>query len=82
MIYSKVRTMYKTIKQCYCIVWSADIIQKVKPKVAKANNGKTVLLSKFKKSRFIKKTEARRLLSNLGLKQLWSKILFLGNIMF
>ena len=74
--------MSKTIKQCYCIVWSADIIQKVKTQVAKANNGKTVLLPKFKKSRFIKKPEARRLLSNLGLKKLWSKILLLGNILF
>ena len=45
----------------------------VDPNISETNNGKTIILSKYpvcdaKKSRFIKKQEAERLLSNLDLK--------------
>ena len=45
----------------------------VDPNISETNNGKTMILSKYpvcdaKKSRFIKKQEAERLLSNLDLK--------------
>ena len=58
-----------------------------KPVVSKTRNGGTVILSKCsicgsKKSRFIKKQEAKGLLSNLGLKALLSKIPVLGDVLF
>ena len=57
------------------------------PRVSKTNNSKTVILSKCamcgsKKSRFIKKQEARGILSSLGLKTPLNKIPLLDNILF
>ena len=54
---------------------------------SKTNNGETMILSKCaicrsKKSRFVKKQEARGILSNLGLKTPLSKIPLLGDILF
>ena len=54
--------------------------------VSKASNGKTMILSKCaicgaKKSKFIKKQEAKGLLSNLGIKTTLSKIKLLGDIL-
>ena len=65
-------------------------IQKVWIQIQKAseiNNGKTIILSKCaicgsKTSRFIKKREASRTLSNLGLKTPLSKVPLLGDILF
>ena len=50
----------------------------INPRVSKTNNGKTMLLSKCaiqgnKKSRFIKKQEASRILSSLDFKTPLSK---------
>ena len=58
-----------------------------KAQIAKKNKGKIILLSKYavcntKKSRFIKKQEARGLLSSLGLKTPLIKVLPLGEIYF
>ena len=55
------------------------------PAVSKTSNGKTMLLSKCaicdsKKPRFIKKQEAKGLLSNLGLKTPLNKIPILGDV--
>ena len=55
------------------------------PAVSKPSNGKTMLLSKCaicdsKKPRFIKKQEAKGLLSNLGLKTPLNKIPILGDV--
>ena len=55
--------------------------------VSKAVNGKTITLSKCvvcktKKERFIKKQEAKRLLSNLGIRMLLSIIQILRDILF
>ena len=57
------------------------------PAVSKTSNGRTMLLSKCavrdsKKSRFIKKPEAKGLLSNSGLKTPLSKISILADVLF
>ena len=59
----------------------------IKPLVSKAINGGTIILSKCavcntKKARFIKKQEAKGLLSNLGIRTLLSKIRVLRDISF
>ena len=56
-------------------------------KVLKTKNGKTMLLSKCalcgsKKSKFMKKQEAKGLLSSLGVKRPLSKIPLFGDILF
>ena len=55
--------------------------------VSNTSNGKTMILSKCatcssKKSRFIKKQEAKGLLCNLGLRTPLSKMPLLGDILF
>ena len=57
------------------------------PKISATSNGKTMILSKCaicdaKKSKFIKKQEAKGLLNNLGIKTSLSKILILGDALF
>ena len=57
----------------------------INPRVLKTNNGKTMILSKCaicggKKSKFIEKQEASRILSRVGIKTLLSKIPVLGDI--
>ena len=57
------------------------------PQVSNTSNGKMMILSKCaicgsKKSRFIKKQEAKGLLSKLGIKTPLSKIPLLGDILF
>ena len=57
----------------------------IKPKISATSNGKTMTLSKCaicgsKKSKFIKKQEAKGLLSNLGIRTPLSKILILGDV--
>ena len=61
--------------------------ESINPKILKTNNGETMLLSKCaicgsKKSRFIKKQEAKGILSNTGLKIPLCKIPLLGDILF
>ena len=57
------------------------------PYVSATTNGKKMILSKCaicgsKKSKFIKKQEAKGLLSNLGIKTPLSKVPLLGDILF
>ena len=59
----------------------------IDPKVSATTNGRTMILSKCttcgsKKSKCIKKQEAKGLLSNLGIKIPLSKIAILGNVLF
>ena len=60
----------------------------VDPKVSATSNGKAMILSKCaictsKKSKFIKKQEAKGLLSNLGIRtSLRSKTPLLGDVLF
>ena len=57
------------------------------PQVSSTSSGKMMILSKYpirgsKRSRFIKKQEAKGLLSKLGIKTPLSKIPLLGDILF
>ena len=61
--------------------------ERINPRVSKTTNGKTIMLSKCatcgsKKSKFVKKQEAKGLLSNLGIRSPLSKIPLLGDILF
>ena len=78
---------YVRIKmESYCLKCRKDI-ENINPRVSNTSNGITMILSKCaicgsKKSRFIKNQEAKRLLSNLGLRTPLSKVPILGNILF
>ena len=70
----------------YCLKCKKNT-ESINPKVLKTTNGKTMILSKCairssKKSKFIKKKQAKGLLSNLGLRTLLNKIPVLGDILF
>ena len=59
----------------------------INPQVSCTSNGKMMILSKYaicgsKKSKFIKKQEAKGLLSKLGIKTPFSKLPILGDILF
>ena len=59
----------------------------INPQVSSTSNGKMMILSKCaicgsKKSRFIKKQEAKGLLSKLGIKTPLSKVPLLGDTLF
>ena len=60
--------------------------ENINPSVSKTSNGRTMVLSKCaicdsKKSRFIKNQEAKRLLSNLGVRTPLSEVPILGDIL-
>ena len=70
----------------YCLKCRKDT-ENINPSVSSTSNGKAMILSKCaicgsKKSRFIRNQEAKRLLSNLGLRTPLSKVPILGNILF
>ena len=70
----------------YCLKCRRNT-ENTNPRVSKASNGKTMLLSRCaicgsKKSRFIKNQEAKGLLSNLGIRTPLSKVPILGDILF
>ena len=76
--------MYKM--ESYCLKCRKNT-ENINPRVSKTSNGRTMVLSKCaicssKKSRFIKNQEAKRLLSNLGIKIPLSKVPILGDILF
>ena len=61
--------------------------ESIDPKVSLTSNGKTIILSKCaicgsKKSKFIKKQEAKGLLSDIGIRTPLSKIPLLGDSLF
>ena len=61
--------------------------ESIDTKVSATSNGTTMILSKCaicgcKKLKFIKKQEAKGLLSNLGIRTPLSKLLLLGDILF
>ena len=69
----------------YCLKCEKDT-KSVDPKISKTNNGKIMILSSCavcdaKKSRFIKKQQAKGLLHNLDLKAPLSKVPLLGGIL-
>ena len=70
----------------YCLKCGKST-KSISPQVSKAINGGTIILSKCaicgdKKSKFIKKHEAKGLLSNLDIRTLLSKIPILRGILF
>ena len=70
----------------YCLRCKKNA-ESIDPKVSATSNGRIMILSKCaicgsKKSKFIKKQEAKALLSNLGIKTPLSKIPLLGDVLF
>ena len=70
----------------YCLKYR-KYTKNINPQISSTSDGKTMILSKCgicnsKKSKFIKKQEAKGLLSKLGIKTPLSKIPLLGNILF
>ena len=70
----------------YCLKFTENT-EGIDPKVSATSNGRTMVLSKYakcgsKKSKFIKKQEAKGLLSNLGIRTPLSKIPLLGDVLF
>ena len=70
----------------YCLKCKKNT-ERINPRVSKTTNGKTMMLSKCaicgsKKSEFIKEQQAKRLLSNLGIRTPLSKISLLGDVLF
>ena len=61
--------------------------ENIYPKISSTSNGKAMILSNCaicgsKQSRFIKNQEAKRLLSNLGIKTPLSKVPILDDLLF
>ena len=70
----------------YCLKCKKNT-ESINPKISATSNGKTIILSRCaicgsKKSKFIKKLEAKGLLSNLGTRTPLSKIPILGDALF
>ena len=70
----------------YCLKCKKNT-ESINPKVPKTTNGKMMILStcaicNSKKSKLIKKQQAKGLLSNLGLKTSLNKIPLLADILF
>ena len=70
----------------YCLKWKKNA-EGINPRVSATSNGRTVILSKCaicgsKKSKFIKKQEAKGLLSSLGIRTTLSKVPLLGDVLF
>ena len=70
-----------------CCLKCKKSTENINSKLSKTSNGKTMLLSNCaicnsKKSRFIKKQEAKGLLGNLGIKTPLSKVPILGDTLF
>ena len=72
--------------ESYCLKCKKHT-KNIDPQVSSTSNGKFMVLSKCaicgsKKSKFIKKQDAKGLLSKLGIKTSLSKIPLLGDILF
>ena len=70
----------------YCLKCRKDT-ENINPRVSNTSNGRKTILSECaicgsKNSRFIKNQEAKRLLSNLGVRTPFSKVPILGDIQF
>ena len=70
----------------YCLKCQKNT-ENLNPRVSKTSNGRTMVLSKYaicdcKKSRFIKKQEAKGLLSNLSVRAPLSKAPILNDMWF
>ena len=84
---SKDTTCKQLIKmKSYCLKCSKDT-ENINPRILNTSNGRITIFSKCaicgsKKSRFIEDQEAKRLLSNSGVRTPLSKAPILGDILF
>ena len=72
--------------ESYCLKCK-EYTKNINPQVSSTSNGKLMMLSKCaifggKKSKFIKKQDAKGILSSVGIKTLLSKIPALGDVLF
>ena len=72
--------------ESYCLKCKKHT-KNIEPQVFSSSNGKLMILSKCaicgsRKSRFIKKQDAKGILSSLGIKTPLSKIPLLGDVLF
>ena len=70
--------------ESYCLKCK-KYAKNINPQVSSTSNGKMMILSKFAicgSKKFIKKQEAKGLLSKLGIKTPFSKLPILGDILF
>ena len=72
--------------ESYCLKCK-KYTKNINPQVSSTSNGKLMILSKYaicgtKKSKFIKKQEAKGILSSLRIKTPLSKIPLLGDVLF
>ena len=72
--------------ESYCLKCK-KYTKNINPQVSSTSNGKLMILSKSpiscsRKSKFIKKQEAKGILSSLGIKTPLSKIPLLGDVLF
>ena len=72
--------------ESYCLK-SKKHTKNINPQISSTSNGELMILSKCaicggRKSKFIKKQEAKGILSSLGIKTSLSKIPLLGDILF
>ena len=72
--------------ESYCLKCKKHT-KNINPQVSSTSNDKSMIISKCaicdsKKSRFIKKQEAKGLLNKLGIKALFSELPILGDILF
>ena len=72
--------------ESYCLKCK-KYTKNINPQVSSTSNGKLMILSKCaicgsRKSKFIKKQDAKGILSSLGIKTPLSKITLLGDILF
>ena len=72
--------------ESYCLK-CRKYTKNINPQVSSTSNGKLMILSKCaicgsRKSRFIKKQDAKGILSSLGIKTPLSKIHLLGDVLF
>ena len=72
--------------ESYCLKCKKHT-KNIDPQVSSTSNGKMMILSKCaicgsRKSRFIKKQDAKGILSSLGIKTPLSKIPLLGDVLF
>ena len=72
--------------ESYCLKCK-KYTKNINPQVSSTSNGKLMILSKCaicgsRKSKFIKKQDAKGLLSKLGIKTPFSKLPILGDILF
>ena len=78
--------IHKYKLESYCLKCKKHT-KNINPQVSSTRNSKMMILSKYaicgsKKSKFIKKQDAKGILSSLGIKTPLSKITLLGDVLF